>query len=188
MMRKKDDSMHEFVRGMLKFIAQEMNRQAEAKNESYKEIWHDIGLILEAMTDQPPEKPPNKRSWFDRQWLSTERYPDPLFAINHFNDLAKKHPVTLQVSVSKTESGQLITSPTHTGDTLTANMLILLWECYFQGNGYERLKRCPVCKKWFVDETKNKSQIYCTNHCGNLWWDRPRRKEAGHKGEGSQKL
>ena len=187
-MKKGIKKNSDFVHPMLKFIAQEMNRQTEAKRESDKEIWHDVGLILEAMTDQPPEKPPNKRSWFDRQWSSTERYQAPLFAINHFNDLAKKNPVTLQVNVSKTKSGQLIINPTHKGDTLTATMLALLWEYYFQNKGYDRLKRCPKCKKWFVDETRNKSQIYCSHHCGNLYWNRAQRREAGHKGQVPQKL
>jgi len=212
-MRKKNKRFTNSVRPMLKFIAQEMNRQIEAKNESHKKIWHDVKLILEAMTDQPFDEMEIKphvreyffdkkgrrypalnikamneqRRWFDRQWSSEEKYKDPLFAINHFNDLAKKNPVTLQVSVGKTKSGQLIPLPTHKGDTSTATMLILLWECYFQGNEYERLKRCLRCKKWFVDETRNKSQKYCTHHCGDLWWDRPRRKEAGHDSQKPQK-
>ena len=45
----------------------------------------------------------------------------------------------------------------------------------------KELKRCPVCNKWFIDETKNKVKKRCSNHCTWLWWNRSRRKEAGHK-------
>jgi hypothetical protein len=51
---------------------------------------------------------------------------------------------------------------------------------YFLNPERDRLKRCAVCKRWFVDETRNKSQLRCSTSCTVAWWTRQRRQESGH--------
>lgn len=174
------------------------------------QIWYQIESILEAMTDQPPSekkkdtKPSwyvrgsrlpirayiskrEPRSWFRGKWSPNQRFPMPRFAIGVFNDLAEKNPVSLKLIAQKSKSGQIEVIPGHEPSTLTGSILLFLWQYYFKDNGWERLKRCPTCKKWFVDETKNKSKERCSNHCTWLWWTRSRRKEAGHGGRRNEK-
>jgi hypothetical protein len=65
--------------------------------------------------------------------------------------------------------------------TQSESPLLLLWLSYFQREGWKRLKRCPQCKKWFVDETKNRMKVHCSEQCKWQWWNREKRSEAGHK-------
>lgn len=47
----------------------------------------------------------------------------------------------------------------------------ILWELFHQKRDLTRLKKCPMCHKWFVDHTKNKSKILCSNRaCTNQKW------------------
>jgi len=59
-------------------------------------------------------------------------------------------------------------------------VLWLLWEFYFRKIGLERLKRCPQCKRWFVDRTRNKQKEHCSLHCTWQWWSWIKRKKEGH--------
>jgi len=43
-----------------------------------------------------------------------------------------------------------------------------------------RVKRCLECKRWFVDETRNKSAERCSRACTVKWWNRPHRRDARH--------
>jgi hypothetical protein len=45
----------------------------------------------------------------------------------------------------------------------------------------DRLRRCPVCRRWFVDETRNRSARRCSRTCTIAWSNAQRgqkRKEA----------
>ena len=55
-----------------------------------------------------------------------------------------------------------------------------LWLFYFQDYGWERLKPCAVCPRWFVDTSKNRKTARCSSACTWKWWSRNRRKAAGH--------
>jgi hypothetical protein len=183
-MRKKVKTKYEFVRGQyegLESIAREVNLIAEVKG-SERELWGQIELILTEMTDQPRAKkvPALRFDWFGLEWSPNDRYPWPAFAIQTFNDLAKKNPVTLGVTGRKISS-KLEVIPDQQKPTTTSWVLLLLWEYYFKGDGWKRIKRCPICEKWFVDETTNRTKIRCSEHCTAVWWNRSRRKEAGHK-------
>ncbi len=57
--------------------------------------------------------------------------------------------------------------------------LRLLW-FVLQNPLRHRLKRCPKCAQWFVDSTRNNSKARCSLICTAKWWDRARRREAGH--------
>lgn len=51
---------------------------------------------------------------------------------------------------------------------------------YFLNPERDRLKMCSVCRRWFVDETRNKSQLRCSPGCTTSWWTRARRRHARH--------
>ncbi|MCX5913656.1 MAG: hypothetical protein NTV04_17175, partial [Deltaproteobacteria bacterium] len=76
--------------------------------------------------------------------------------------------------------GKIEFFPDYKGADIIKVSLFLLFEHYFKNEGWKRLKRCPVCEIWFVDDTPNISKKRCGGHCTWAWWSRPRRKEAGH--------
>jgi hypothetical protein len=51
---------------------------------------------------------------------------------------------------------------------------------YFLNPERDRLKKCAVCYRWFVDQTRNKSRLRCSPPCTAAWWTRERRKQSGH--------
>jgi len=56
----------------------------------------------------------------------------------------------------------------------------LLWKIR-EEEALDRVKRCPQCQRWFVDETRNKSAARCSAGCTARWWDRSRRRAARAK-------
>jgi hypothetical protein len=43
----------------------------------------------------------------------------------------------------------------------------------------DRLRRCQQCARWFVDETRNKSQRRCSRACTIAWWSARQRPKGG---------
>ena len=110
-----------------------------------------------------------------------------------FTKEASRHPVNMVVEypVMGIKNGKVptddrfieTTAPPHTlvssRDAVGA-ALWHLWLFYFQDFGWLRLKRCQACKTWFVDTSKNRSTLRCSDPCTWKWWDRNQRKNAGH--------
>jgi hypothetical protein len=98
--------------------------------------------------------------------------------------------VTLRVWINENESKG--TTPEIVAGldpkTQSESPLLLLWSFYFQGEGWKRLKRCPQCKKWFVDETKNRMKVNCSEQCKWQWWSREKRWESKHKHQKKPKI
>lgn len=69
-------------------------------------------------------------------------------------------------------------------DLVLDRILWLLWEVFYRNLDLTRLKRCPVCNKWFADHTKNKSKTRCSGPCTWQRWSWKARKDAGHKSRG----
>lgn len=44
-----------------------------------------------------------------------------------------------------------------------------------------RVKRCPNCEHLFVDITSNIAMQRCSPSCTHRWWNRARRRRAGHR-------
>ncbi len=44
-----------------------------------------------------------------------------------------------------------------------------------------RLKQCDTCQRWYVDVTKNRKKQRCSESCTHKWWNRKRRRAAGHQ-------
>jgi len=51
---------------------------------------------------------------------------------------------------------------------------------YFGEGLAGRLKRCGACERWFADLTRNRSQRRCSLACTQRFWNRDRRRVAGH--------
>lgn len=212
-MRKKLKISNKLTRGKtagLNFIANWINPTSGSEGP-IRPILDKIELILETMTGQPPRKKNakertllpsyrkghliplrldvTKRSFFDYSLTPAERKESssPAFAINLFNELVKEHPIPMKLAVQK-RSGKIKVFPDHKGSNFIEVTLLLLWEYYFKDEGWQRLKRCPICEKWFVDDTRNKSKERCSEHCTCLWWTRTRRREAEHKPYGKRKV
>lgn len=190
-------------------IAQRLNQISYInKDDEDHQIWSKMEGLIETMTDQPPsgreeeEEITISTPWFStphgrllrayfprrkrkesllyREWSPHEQYPFPAGAIRRFNDLAKENPIPLTIRRSKTKTGAFEIQTGHEPTSPMQSALWFLWQFYFQKKGWERLKRCPQCRRWFVDKTKNKKKDRCSQHCTNQWWSRDRRKKESH--------
>jgi hypothetical protein len=47
---------------------------------------------------------------------------------------------------------------------------------YFMNRERDRLRRCAVCRRWFVDATRNRSARRCSRACTILWSNKQRPK------------
>ncbi len=115
----------------------------------------------------------------DKEWEMAEKIVEEKSLskqIGRFNEWAKKYPVELVI-----EKDGKLPRPFESSPSEQANALLHLWRYYFRDEGWIRLKRCPQCKEWFVDSTRNRSAIRCSVGCNDLWWSRNRRKKANHK-------
>lgn len=115
-----------------------------------------------------------------------------------FNVQAKKQAVYMYVEypvkgIEKNKNGleQFVDYP-HSppnaaiaADSTSGTALWHLWLFYFRDDGWLRLKRCPVCRTWFVDTSKNKSTRRCSEKCTWRYWSRDRRKEEHSKWKGA---
>jgi hypothetical protein len=101
-------------------------------------------------------------------------------AVSEFNRLARMHPVPLKLWLRRSKKGRLEIVPSLEPSSHEQLSLCFLWEDFFSNRGWERLKRCPRCGKWFPDKTKNRSKKRCSAKCTARWWNRSRRREAGH--------
>lgn len=110
--------------------------------------------------------------------------PDTLSkACERFNGYAERYPVLFDVILGKDGPIPLVNL---TMVDIPQGGVWLLWQNYFHDCGHLRLKQCPVCLKWFVDTTRNKSMIRCSSGCTGKWWTRDRRRKKGHKKGGKR--
>lgn len=186
-MNRRRKKLPKFVQsnlGGLDLIATHLNAIPRwSKDHELYPIWEKIEGIIETMTDQPPSQEREKRGTTlltQSHWSPNKRYPLPGMAIRSFNFHAKKNPVSLIISLQKSKAGVIEVSAGHEPASLMQSALWFLWRFYFQDKGWERLKRCPQCRHWFVDKTKNKKKDRCSPHCTWQWWSRDRRKKSNH--------
>lgn len=131
--------------------------------------------------------------------------PLPARAVRRFNSLAREEPVLYFVrsreetlgsggiftggrkgfQVPRTEKN-MWSGHNWTGEfgVLTSGSprsdVVLLLREFFVCSYRNRLKQCPVCRKWFVDASRNETSLRCGVKCTNRWWNRTRRREANH--------
>ena len=60
---------------------------------------------------------------------------------------------------------------------------LLLWaiKTYAGKDVAARIKKCQYCNRWFADVTRNRSRLRCSSRCTWRTWNRPKRREAGHR-------
>jgi hypothetical protein len=163
------------VRAQLRDLASTLNELSSKKgsNPDLDKLEEVISLVVSAPTVAEKKK----------QLVSTAYL---------FNDLGIKYPFPPIVTVGGLaeriimirgylEKYSLDRSPAFsTGETLR------IIAKFFDGDNYERIKRCPQCGNWFVDYSRNKGKQRCSKSCTNRWWSRGRRKQEGH-GKGKKR-
>ena len=75
---------------------------------------------------------------------------------------------------SESETGLMISCADARGE------VVKLLIDYFGHSSPERLKCCPLCGRWCVDQTRNNTRLRCSLACTWRWWSRDRRRQAGH--------
>ena len=107
----------------------------------------------------------------------------PSSVVRQFNALAERAPFTFIIQQRQEKGARqtlLAFAPQMRSRWNVYRATQLLW-AVLQHPGRARLKRCPACKQWFVDSVKNSTKQYCSTGCKWKWWDRERRREAGHQ-------
>jgi hypothetical protein len=109
----------------------------------------------------------------------------PLYVLNKF---LETNPCILRVEGLERANGKVAVHATHIPLPVVAGMsrnvdaiLWVLWEVFYRDIDLSRLKDCPVCHRWFVDHSKNKSKVRCSARCTWRRWSWKARKNAGHK-------
>ena len=113
-----------------------------------------------------------ERSWFD-------------WAVEGFRQMAEKAQVRLTLEkmlYMGKDRGVIpyISAEPRDEDDVYATIVCHVWTCYFGNPQWRRLKRCPRCRVWFVDTTRNMQKKRCSAQCTWRSWNRARRKAAGH--------
>jgi hypothetical protein len=105
----------------------------------------------------------------------------PPAAVKAFNPLAAAS--TVRLALDERGLPTLVHDP---GDYL-GGVLLLVWRLLFAERGWQRLRRCVKCSLWFVDVTRNRSTITCSEACYWRVWTRPyraqRRKRRLRRGQ-----
>ena len=144
--------------------------------------------------------PPAKQEWVKRKDLApiigptpcTPAPGSPLYGLNKFLEM---NPCFLRIEGFERANGEIGIHATHIpipfgmliGDErLTLGhsqdrILWLLWEVLDRNVDLARLKRCPVCNRWFVDHTKRGNKTHCMTRCTTRRWSWEARKKAGHR-------
>lgn len=102
-----------------------------------------------------------------------------------FNKWASAIPVRLKVRWREEKGGAVHIQPQIDTEGETGFVVWMVWRVFFYAKRWNRLKRCPQCRKWFVDRTRNAVMARCSKSCTDKWWTLERRREAGHKVPGS---
>ena len=145
--------------------------------------------------------PPAKQKWTQiavpiiGPTLYTPAPESPLYALN---ESLLQHPCVLQIEGLGRAEGNIEVYANHLPVPLpwvvgisdaaiernraTDRILWILWEVFYRDIDLARLKKCPVCHKWFVDHTKNKSKIRCSDPCTwQRWAWEARKKTVGKR-------
>ena len=153
----------------LQFIADRLNNLAYLNGDSLR-AWQDAETIVLCSVTKP-----------DRGTIITGINRFPSLAVRRFNRFAEQATVRLYVRQEMTKRRRLLTTAHINSSDAISSATWYLWRFFFQKSGWERLKHCPQCRKWFVDETRNKKKERCSDRCTARWWNRDRRKTARHR-------
>ncbi len=115
--------------------------------------------------------------------LGPEFNPSEKSVLSFFNQMAQENPITLRIAGVKMEEellrddGKVRISTAAEGSPVGL-ALFFLWQDYFKGGGWRRVKICPTCGRWYVDRSRNRSAKTCSRRCSNSGrWSWQRRQE-----------
>jgi hypothetical protein len=160
------------------------NPQFDDKNELRQQSY-----VIKRIVEDISKQPPSKMSWTESGFkyesfpLGQQFKPSIDSPLHFFNQEARQNPITLKFIGSKKKGStkrRIELYPTVDGSP-AGMALWVLWQEYFKKEGWKRLKKCPQCKLWFVDRTRNKKKERCSSDCTWKWWSWGRRKAEGHK-------
>jgi hypothetical protein len=158
---------------------------------------HAIAEMIERLVTTPPAQ----QEWVRQEELAfiigpTPCTPAPGSPLYLLNEFLLQHPCVLRIKGLERAKGAIEVCAAHlpvplpwveeTSDKAieqsraTDRILWLLWEILYRHIDMTRLKNCPVCHKWFVDRSKNKSKIRCSARCTSQRWSWTERKNANH--------
>jgi hypothetical protein len=152
----------------LNVLARSAVRGAKTSGVEHRkdEAWREVALMLERSPDAPG------------------RLSDA--SIRLFNKRAAESPGVLHLSdqdiFEEDDSGKRTAVQGVPGINFNhphAFPFYVLWRV-LESRLLDRVKRCPECRRWFVDDTRNKSAARCSRDCTVKWWNRSRRKAATH--------
>lgn len=83
-----------------------------------------------------------------------------------FDQQAREHPVVLTLN----DDELTVAAPTPMAEALRH-----LWRWYFRDRGWERMKQCSVCDKWFVDASNGQTGLRCSPSCTWAYWNANRK-------------
>jgi len=162
-----------------------------------------LEVLASVLNDVPPDSPdhslselierivtcsPEKQEWVRQKELAhiigpvpcTPAPGSPLYVLNKF---LQSSPCILRIEGLKRARGKIEVHAKHIPLPEFAGMsegvdriLWLLWEVFYRDIDLTRLKNCPICHKWFVDHSKNKSKVRCSARCTWQRWSWEARK------------
>jgi hypothetical protein len=143
----------------LRRLVQGLNMWGSQKGEKpiteWEEGWREVESIVRSVSPLPFGVVPRR-------------------SIKRFNELARGAPIVLELVW-----GSKVTIPMTSHPGPSSYALSILWHS-LQSPGIKRVKRCPRCKTWFLDRTRNRGALRCSIACTWAWWNRRRRKQARH--------
>jgi hypothetical protein len=105
--------------------------------------------------------------------------PSPLAmdGVRLFNETAETAPVTLRILPEHDPMNRrsVFQAGILPGCEL-ASILFDVQRFVVWFGGANRLKRCWICRRWFVDRGKNQRANVCSKKCHGKYWTRPRRR------------
>lgn len=148
----------------------------------------DIADLIERLVTTPPAQ---------QEWVKLASpiigpapcTPAPGSPLDVLNKFLVTNPCVLQIEGLERADGNIKVNAIHIPIKLRRDrdrILWVLWEVFYSNIDLTRLKTCPICHKWFVDHSKNKTKIRCSAACTSKRWSWDARKKAGHHLPGSK--
>ena len=149
-------------------VAEALNGlESGALNGPRREAWQRVrDEILQHLAPALFPRPSARPTLLTRGWTT----PDLRWAAGAFNRLSRASGLRLALGKGAHATAQW-------GNDALGEPLWMLWRYGFDRGGWERLKRCERCRRWFVDTMKNKMGRWCSRSCYDKIWNRPGRRE-----------
>lgn len=145
------------------------------------EAWKEAERVVQFVVPDPNRTRAIRRLLGTPPDLMPPRMPSLEDAAWAFNRMTKRLPSRLTIRADRQARGRVVFRPDVTGPGEAHLAAWMLWRFFFPDEGWRRLKRCPQCRKWFVDTTKNRTKTFFPDSCKDRWWNRERRRGAGHR-------